>query len=94
MATTAFGTAPRGDAPAADHRFAATLAIAMALVVVAGFSLQLAMGRSTFESPLRVQVHAVAFMGWVALFVAQTWLAAVAWAQSAPSAGSRRAGWC
>ncbi len=88
MATTAFGTALRGDAPAADHRFAATLAIAMAVVVVAGFSLQLAMGRSTFESPLRVHVHAVAFMGWVALFVAQTWLAT-----RGPLALHRRLGW-
>jgi len=88
MATIAFGPAPRGDAPAADHRFAATLAIAMAVVVIAGFSTQLALGRSTFESPLRVHVHAVVFMGWVALFVAQAWLAT-----RGPLALHRRLGW-
>jgi hypothetical protein len=58
--------------PARENRFFATLAIVMALVVVAAFSTQLAMGRSTFGSPLRVHVHAIAFMGWVALFVAQS----------------------
>lgn len=88
MASIAFGTAPRGDSPAADHRFAATLAIAMAVVVVAGFSTQLALGRSTFGSPLRVHAHAVVFMGWVALFVAQTWLAT-----RGPLALHRRLGW-
>jgi hypothetical protein len=61
--------------PGSDMRFAPKLAIVMALVVIAGFSTQLAMGRSTFGAPLRVHVHAVVFMGWVALFVTQSWLA-------------------
>ena len=88
MATIASGIAPRGEAPAAEYRFAAALAIAMAVVVVAGFSMQLAMGRSTFDSPPRVHAHAVAFMGWVALFVAQAWLAT-----RGPLALHRRLGW-
>ena len=48
----------------------------MAAVIVAGFSFQLAMGRSTFASPLRVHVHAVLFMGWVAIYLAQNILVA------------------
>ncbi|PSJ43614.1 hypothetical protein C7I55_01580 [Sphingomonas deserti] len=47
------------------------LAIAMALTVVAGFSLQLAMGRSSFASPVHVHLHALLFFGWVTLYVAQ-----------------------
>ena len=86
MATLAFDR-PR-EAPALDHRFAATMAMVMAAVVVAGFSTQYLMGRSTFASPLRVHVHAVAFMGWVALFVAQSWLAT-----RGPLAWHRKLGW-
>ena len=74
--------------PASDTRFAPKLAIAMALVVIAGFSTQLAMGRSTFGAPLRVHVHAVVFMGWVAIFVTQSWLAT-----RGPLALHRKLGW-
>jgi hypothetical protein len=54
-----------------DDRFFLTMAIVMALTVVAGFSMQLAMGRSSFRSPLYVHVHAVTFFGWVVLYVTQ-----------------------
>jgi hypothetical protein len=59
-----------------DERFFLKSAIIMALVVAFGFSLQLAMGRSTFASPLRVHVHAILFMGWVAIYVLQNSLVA------------------
>lgn len=73
MATTAVARPdPVRVLPGRENRFFAGLAIAMAIVVVAGFSTQLAMGRSTFASPPRVHFHAIAFMGWVALFVAQS----------------------
>ena len=73
---------------ASDLRFVPKLAIAMAITVVVGFSFQLAMGRSTFASPVRVHLHAVAFMGWVALFVTQSWLAT-----RGPLALHRKLGW-
>ena len=46
-------------------------AVAMAAVIVAGFSLQLAAGRSSFGAPPMVHAHAIVFMGWVAIYVAQ-----------------------
>lgn len=48
----------------------------MALTIVAGFVLNLAMGRSTFASPPIVHAHALTFMGWVVIFLTQNILAA------------------
>ena len=56
---------------AGDERFFLRGAIAMAFVLVAGFSTQLAMGRSTFASPPLVHAHAIVFMGWVMIYVLQ-----------------------
>lgn len=54
-----------------DERFFLRGAIVMAVTIVTAFSFQYLMGRSTFESPLRVHLHAWVFMGWVAIFLAQ-----------------------
>lgn len=75
MATVAAPVA-RGTPIPGERRFFLIMAIAMAVTVVAGFSFQLGMGRSSFASPVRVHIHAVLFMGWVALLLAQTTLAA------------------
>jgi len=48
-----------------DQRFFLRAAIVMAVLIVAGFSFQLAMGRSTFASLVRVHAYAVLFIGWV-----------------------------
>lgn len=72
MATVAQDFKPE---PAID-RPPAGMAIAMALVIVAGFSMQFVMGRSTFASPLVVHAHALTFMGWVAIFTVQATLGA------------------
>jgi len=45
--------------------------VAMTLVIVAGFSTQLAMGRSSFYSPPLVHAHALMFMGWVMIYLLQ-----------------------
>ena len=59
--------APAGS----DDRFFLLSAVAMVLVIVLGFLTQLAMGRSTFASPVLVHAHAVVFMGWVTLYLLQ-----------------------
>jgi len=58
-------------ATARDEGFFLGGAIAMVVVLVAGFSVQLAMGRSSFSAPLLVHAHAVVFMGWVAIYLLQ-----------------------
>ena len=68
MATVA---APTNSSIRGNTRFFVVMAFAMASVIVAGFSLNLALGRSSFAVPLPYHVHAVIFMGWVALFLAQ-----------------------
>jgi hypothetical protein len=90
MATLAGSVPARADVSAEPRgdTFYAKLAIVMALTVVAGFSFQLAMGRSTFASPLRVHAHAVLFMGWVAIFVLQS-----QFATRGPIALHRKLGW-
>jgi len=59
-----------------DERFFLRAAILMTVIIVAGFSFQLAMGRSTFASPVRVHAHAILFMGWVAIYLTQNVLVA------------------
>lgn len=54
-----------------DDGFFLYTSIAMALTIFAGFGLQLGMGRSSFASPAIVHAHAIVFMGWVVLYLAQ-----------------------
>lgn len=61
----------RTAAAATDDGFFLRAAIAMALVIAAGFSFQLAMGRSSFSAPPLVHAHAIVFMGWITLYVLQ-----------------------
>jgi len=59
-----------------DRRFFRNMITVMSLVIVAGFGAQLALGRSSFNAPLIVHLHAVAYSAWVAITLAQAWLVA------------------
>ena len=73
MATIAPGTA---DGIRDDRAFFLTMAVVMATILVAGFSLNLVMGRSSFALPPIYHLHAVVFMGWIGLYVVQNALVA------------------
>ena len=65
-------TAQQTHLPAVgDERFFLHAAFVMTAIIVTGFSLHLAMGRSTFASPVRVHAHAILFMGWVGIYLLQ-----------------------
>ena len=57
-------------------RFFLILSLAMIAVILAGFSLNLALGRSSFGLPLIYHVHAFVFMGWILIYLAQNLLIA------------------
>ena len=84
MATAAVASGAARD----DASFFFKLAAAMGLTVAIAFSLQFAMGRSSFGAPMIVHAHAVAFMGWTGFFVLQSWLMA-----SGRGQYHRRLGW-
>ncbi|WP_066557343.1 hypothetical protein [Croceicoccus bisphenolivorans] len=76
MATLAGSGLPRSVDEQAERKFFMVMAIVITVVIAAGFSTQLAMGRSTFAVPLPYHLHAFVFFGWVALYLAQNVLIA------------------
>jgi hypothetical protein len=84
--TTITADAPGKMAP--EDSFFLRGAFVMAFVIVAGFSVQLAMGRSSFASPPLVHAHAIVFMGWVTIYVLQT-----VFATTGRTGLHRRLGW-
>jgi hypothetical protein len=71
-----------------DRGFFLGGAIAMVLTIVAGFSINVVTGRSSFASPPVVHAHALVFMGWVVIYLAQNVLA-----RQGNMALHRRLGW-
>lgn len=71
-----------------DMRFFVIMSFVMAAIIVAGFSLNIVMGRSSFAVPAIVHVHAFVFFGWVALYLAQN-----VFVGSGSLALHRRLGW-
>ena len=59
---------------ARDQRVFLWGGIFMVLVLVTGFSMQLAAGRSSFGAPLYVHFHALTFFGWTMIYLVQTLL--------------------
>lgn len=55
-----------------EERFFFIMACIQAAIIVAGFSLNVVMGRSSFSSPLPYHVHGVVMMTGLGLYVAQT----------------------
>lgn len=68
MATAAIET---GAQARGNTRFFTIMAFVMSFIIVAGFSLNIAMGRSSFAVPLAYHVHAVVFMAWIGIYLAQ-----------------------
>lgn len=62
------------DTDRGEARFFFTMACVMAATIVAGFSFNAAMGRSSFGAPWLVHIHAWVMMGFVALYLAQNYL--------------------
>jgi hypothetical protein len=54
-----------------EARFFFTMACVMAATIVAGFSRNILIGRSSFDSPPLFHFHAVAMMGWLAIYLSQ-----------------------
>ena len=71
-----------------DDGFFLTMAFVMAGTIFGAFSMHLAMGRSSFDAPPVVHGHAIVFMGWVVIYVAQNWFAT-----RGPIALHRKLGW-
>ena len=70
MATIPYST----DADRGEAKFFFTMACVMAATIVAGFSLNVALGRSSFGAPWLVHFHAWVMMGFIGLYLAQNTL--------------------
>ena len=69
MATQA--AAPQSDTARGNIRFFTIMAFVMSAIIVAGFSLNLAMGRSSFDAPLTYHLHGIVFMAWLGIYCGQ-----------------------
>ncbi|KQX24263.1 MULTISPECIES: hypothetical protein [unclassified Sphingomonas] len=83
-------TIPLPDHIAAERRFYLWMSVAVAAAVVVGFGRNIALGRvDALTLPIQVQFHALAFAGWILLYVVQNLLV-----ERGSIALHRRLGWC
>ncbi len=62
----------------ADQRFFVALSLALSLVIIAGFGQLVLRGIHSFaDFPVRVHLHAIFLVAWLAIFCVQNWLAYV-----------------
>ena len=59
-------------APVRGTRFFTVMALVMSVIIIAGFTFNLAMGRSSFAAPWPYHVHGMIFMSWIGLYLAQS----------------------
>ncbi|WP_379548015.1 hypothetical protein ACFCW2_02760 [Qipengyuania sp. DSG2-2] len=71
MATIADDARVTGRGELQDTRFFLIMAVVMSLLIVAGFVVNLAAGRSSFDVPAAYHVHGVVFMGWIGIYLGQ-----------------------
>jgi hypothetical protein len=57
-----------------ERRFYLGMAVTIAAIVLAGFGGYILAGISSFDAPWWVHLHAVTYMGWIALYLNQNWL--------------------
>ncbi|MBX7539845.1 hypothetical protein [Qipengyuania sphaerica] len=69
MATAA--AAPEDTAIRGNTRFFTIMAFVMSFIIVAGFVVNLAFARSTFDVPWPYHVHGVIFMSWLGIYCGQ-----------------------
>ncbi len=68
--------AQRTPSISGEHKFFAIASWLLGILTIGGFGLNALMGRSSFNVPLVYHLHAIIFMSFVALYVAQATLAA------------------
>lgn len=71
MATAAAPQSGMTSAPVQGTRFFTVMAFVMAASIIAGFSLNIVTGRSSFAAPWYLHAHGMIFLGWIGLYLAQ-----------------------
>lgn len=66
--------APSLETQQREERFFFIMACVMSGVIIAGFTLNLGMGRSSFGLPWLYHLHAVVMLGWIGLYLTQNTL--------------------
>jgi len=58
-----------------ERRFFLIMTIVISVLTVAGFTMNIALGRAVHNPPLIFHIHAAAYLGWLVIAITQGWLA-------------------